>query len=73
VCGLTNKTTESDNHRTTDFLGIGGFDRRPPEWMKAQLRRISATELTVELPRARALMKLGDKTLPFLSNQNYIY
>jgi hypothetical protein len=54
------RTTESDNHRTTDFLGIGGFYRRPPEWMKAQLHRISVPDLTVELPHAR--MKIGDKT-----------
>jgi len=71
LCGLTIKTTESDNHRTTDFLGIGGFDRRPPEWMKAQLHPISVTDLTVQLPRAR--MKLGDKAITFRSNQNYIY
>jgi hypothetical protein len=56
------KTTESDNHRTTDFLGIGGFDRRPPEWMKAQLHRISVIDLTVELPQNT-----------FRSNQKYIY
>jgi hypothetical protein len=41
--------------------------------MKAQWHRISGTELTVELSRECAPMKLGGKTLPFRSNQNYIH